>query len=476
MFRTKVTEVSAPPGFAPAGKPGNADRLERFGLTKRRASMKRTVNAFLSILHGRTGESVLWRRLGIFGALAILPAMAQVTGGPSPLTAPVLTTLHSFAGGSDGATPYNEAVIGSSGELYGTTSAGGGSNDGTVFMLTPPGTTGGSWTETVLHAFHGSDGSLPQAGVVIGPGGVLYGTAEQGGSSSYGVVFSLTPPASPGGSWTETTLYTFTGGDDGGDPRQLVVGSAGLYGTTDAGGPSGQGTVFSLTPPASPGGSWTKTTLYAFAGGSDGAVPYGGVAIGVGGVLYGTTFFGGSSNAGTVFSLTPPASPGDSWTETLLHTFTGGSDAANPYVGVTIGSGGVLYGTTQYGGTSGSGTVFAVTPPTSAGGLWTETVLQSFAYSGLGGQGPVALIVIRPGGNVCSTAPDGGASDKGVVFCLEPPVSPGGAWTEVVLHSFRGSDGANPVGAVTIGAGKVFYGTTSTRGASNYGTVYQLRL
>ena len=256
--------------------------------------MKRTVSAF---------EFVLWKRLGIVGALAIMPVMAQVTSRPSPLTAPALTTLHSFAGGSDGATPYNEAVVGSGGELYGTTSAGGSSNDGAVFMLTPPGTTGGTWTETVLYTFHGSDGSLPQAGVVVGPGGVLYGTAEQGGSSTYGLVFSLTPPASPGGPWTEATVYTFTGGDDGADPRQLVLGSAGLYGTTDAGGSSGNGTVFSLTPPTSPGGSWTETTLHAFAGGSDGAVPYGGVVIGAGGVLYGTTFHGGSSNDGTVFSL-----------------------------------------------------------------------------------------------------------------------------------------------------------------------------
>ena len=174
--------------------------------------------------------------------------------------------------------------------------------------------------------------------------------------------------------------------------------------------------------------------------------------------------------------MTPPASPSGSWTETLLHTFTGGSDAANPYVGVTVGSGGVLYGASQYGGTFGGGAVFAVTPPASAGGLWTETVLQSFTFAGRDGQGPVAGIVIRPGGNVCSTAPDGGASDKGVVFCLQQPASPGGAWTEVVLHSFRGSDGANPVGALTIGAGKVFYGVTSNGGASNHGTVYELVL
>jgi len=126
---------------------------------------------------------------------------------------------------------------------------------GTVFSLTPPSSTGGSWTEAVLYRFAGSpsDGSNPFSGVVIGSGGVLYGTTRLGGSLDNGTVFSLTPPVSPGGSWTESVLYNFTGASDGNGPEGVVIGSGGvLYGTTSGGGNPicdfGCGTVFSLTP------------------------------------------------------------------------------------------------------------------------------------------------------------------------------------------------------------------------------------
>lgn len=413
------------------------------------------------------------KRLGILGALATLPAVAQITAPPT------LNSLYSFAGGSDGATPYSEAlVIGKCGELYGTTTAGGIDDSGTVFSLTPPTVPLGAWTEAVLYRFAGgSDGSGP-GGVVLGSGGVLYGSTNSGGTSNYGTVYSLTPPAAPGDSWTKTTLYNFTGVNDGAAPSQLVIGAKGqLYGTAAGyvAGPSYQGTVFSLTPPESSGGSWTETTLHIFTCGDDGCIPYGGVVIGKGGVLYGTTYYGGPSADGTVFSVAPPTSPGEPWTEAVLHSFTGGSDGYGPYASLVIGSGGVLYGTTQYGGASffGLGTVFSVTPPASAGDPWTHSVLHSFGNAD-GGTETDARIVIGPGGALCSTTSDGGASDDGTVFCLKPPASAGDPWTEVVLHSFGGSDGANPVGAVVIGPGGVFYGTTSEGGASNDGTLYQL--
>jgi uncharacterized repeat protein (TIGR03803 family) len=148
-----------------------------------------------------------------------------------------------------------------------------------------------------------------------------------------------------------------------------------LYGTTEEGGTgtggtgfacsSGCGTVFSLTPPATPGGAWTETVLHDFAfTGGDGAVPEAGVVIGTSGVLYGTTAYGGASDAGTVFSLTPPASPGGAWTETVLHDFTGGSDGRYPEAGVAMGKSGGLFGTTDLGGagTCNCGTVFALKP------------------------------------------------------------------------------------------------------------------
>jgi uncharacterized repeat protein (TIGR03803 family) len=210
---------------------------------------------------------------------------------------------------------------------------------------------------TTLHKFKGGkhDGEYPYANIVVGSDGVLYGTTLYGGTYDAGTVYSLTPPAAPGGAWTETVLYSF---DDGGLYGAVAIGSGGvLYGTTWGGG--NNGTVFSLTPPASPGGAWTESVLYQFTfGGSAGAGPYAGVVIDTNGVLYGATYDGGlfpqnicNSGCGAVFSLSPPASPGGAWTETTLHTFTGDStgyaDGATPAGGLVLCAGGVLYGTTS---------------------------------------------------------------------------------------------------------------------------------
>jgi uncharacterized repeat protein (TIGR03803 family) len=139
----------------------------------------------------------------------------------------------------------------------------------------------------------------------------------------------LTPPLSPSGAWTEAVLYNFTGGSDGANPQAPVTSPGGvLYGTTAGGGASEAGTVFSLSPPASAGGSWTETVIHSFIG-SDGTTPEGGLAI-HSGVIYGTTNGGGASGLGTVFSLTPPASFGGSWTEAVLHSFGGGHDGSSP--------------------------------------------------------------------------------------------------------------------------------------------------
>lgn len=414
-------------------------------------------------------------RIGL--TVTVVSVLCTLSGGVVAQTpAPSLTTLHSFGGGADGATPYNETlVIGFGGELYGTTASGGSSNEGAVFELIPPTTRGGSWTNVVIHSFNGSDGDNPQSGVVMGPGGVLYGTTDGGGSLNFGVVFSLTPPKCRGDSWSEVTLYSFTGTTDGAHPRQLVVGQRTLYGVTDGYGafPAGSGTVFSLSQPRDPWEPWTENTLYAFTGGSDGGIPYGALAIGRGGVLYGTTFYGGVFGGGTVFALTPPCSLGGSWTETTLYSFAGGSDGYFPYVGVTIGKDGVLYGATQYGGDSFSGVVFSLTPPGPHGGAWTETVIYSFSGGSDGGN-PVGAIAIGPKGVLFSTAANGGAFYYGTVFALTPPESAGGAWTETVIHSFDGSDGAGPVGGLAM-AGQLLYGSTPGGGASNDGTVFVLQ-
>ena len=396
----------------------------------------------------------------------LFTALLTFTVSAAAQTPPLgLSTLYSFTG-SDGANPSAGVVVGSGGVLYGATPSGW----GTVFSLTPPTSPGGGWTPTTLYSFTGGSdgGDLCCAGLVIGSGGVLSGTTRAGGiapgAMGFGTVFSLTPPASPGGAWTEATLHRFTGGADGQMPEAgVVIGSGGvLYGTSWAG-----ATVFSLTPPASPGGAWTEATLYTF---TNGDVPNG-VVIGKGGVLYGTGQGWGGTDLGIVFSLTPPASPGGAWTETVLHTFTGTPDGANPWAGVVIGKGNVLYGTTQFGGTGGCsvtepgcGVVFSLTPPTSPGAAWTETVLYS---SGVNDARPLASLVIGNGGVLYGTT-----DDSGTLFSLTPPVSPGGAWTEAKLCDLAADNSGAPVAGVVIGSGGVLYGTTHGGGSSNAGTVF----
>ncbi len=141
---------------------------------------------------------------------------------------------------------------------------------------------------------------------MAGSRGVLYEVSGACGASNAGTVFSLTPPASPSAKWKQSILHSFAGGaTDGANPNSLIGYGGVLYGATGAGGPAGSGTLFALTPPVSDADSWTEAILHFFTGGSDGGVPLG-VAAGSGGVLYGTTFSGGISNFGTVFLLPPP--------------------------------------------------------------------------------------------------------------------------------------------------------------------------
>jgi uncharacterized repeat protein (TIGR03803 family) len=363
------------------------------------------------------------RRPVLKTAGSILTALLIFTGDTAAQT---FKTIHAFRGYlDDGSYPYYGGVtVGSGGVLYGTTLLGGSANQGTVFSLTPPASPGGPWTEAVYSFPGGGHGAHPYGGLAIGKSGVLYGVTGRGGASTTacgttsppngcGTVFSLTPPTSPGGAWTEKVLYSFSGGSDGAFPvAGLTIGAGGvLYGTTTNGGasttvcgvgpPSGCGTVFSLTPPSLPGGAWTQSVLYSFTDSPDGASPVANVVIGSGGVLYGTTPSGGPLNQGIVFSLTPPASPGGSWTETVLYNFTGGDDGSSPS-GVVIGTGEVLYGTTPT-CNCGNGTVFSLTPPISPGGAWTEATLYNFPNATVGSF-PEGGVVIGIGGVLYGTA------------------------------------------------------------------------
>ena len=392
--------------------------------------------------------------------LALLTARAQSSS---------LITLHTFASqNGDGANPYATVVVGTGGVLYGTTSYGGSNGYGTVYQLTPPSGTGGKWTEAILHSFTYTDGAYPYSGLILGFNGNLYGTTTYGGNAGLGTVFELSPPGTPGGMWTQSVLYNFSGPDGANPYAALAAGANGVYyGTTELGGASNNGTVFDLTSPSVPGNPWTLTTLHSFTGGNDGSYPYAGLAVGKSGVLYGTTNFGGPSNDGTVFKLTPPTS-GGAWTEAVLRSFTGGGDGGNPYSGVVIASNGALYGTTSGGIGTATGTVFSLSPPSTKGGPWTEKVLYRFGDGADGGNPHGGLLIAKSGSLYGTTFAGGngkGYSGHGTIYQVTPPAVSGGAWTETVLYTFSGgADGAYPDGALVPASNGTYYCTTLAGG------------
>ena len=297
------------------------------------------------------------------GLLAPAFVLCIILVSAATAQAQTFSVIHNFAGGSDGANPLAGFTIDVAGNLYGTASAGGSFGAGVVFKLTTSG------QETVLHNFTGgSDGANPQASLVLDKAGNLYGTTYAGGVSNDGTVFEVTRAGK------ERILYSFAGGADGANPiAALAIDKAGnLYGTTTSGGSSGKGTVYMLSVPTLPGGAWKEKVLHAFGTGTDGAIPVAGATLDTSGNLYGTTSAGGTYGYGTVFQLKRSAS---SWSENILHDFALGSDGGIPYAGLVLDSKGILYGAATEGGggaSSGGGTVFELT---RAGSNWTFTVL-----------------------------------------------------------------------------------------------------
>lgn len=313
--------------------------------------------------------------------------------------------LYNFKGGQDGATPEG-ALVALNGKLYGTTGYGGARGAGTVFTISAAG------VERIIYSFKGgTDGATPILGTLLVANGRLYGTTSAGGDSKChiqnsvgcGVVFSVTT------SGTENVLQRFTGQPHGASPVGPLIDVNGVfYGTTAFGGAYGSGSVFKIS-------SHSLQTLYSFKGYPDGAIPYAGV-IEYGGTIYGTTAIGGAyDDSGTVFALSSTG------TERVLHSFKGFPDGAVPYDALTE-AGGVLYGTTQYGGDS---------------------------------------------GNRCKGR---GIVGCGVIFSIST------SGDEDVLYKFKGApDGSNPWSGL-IPEGAVLYGTTVSGGAAGEGSIFSFDL
>ena len=232
----------------------------------------------------------------IFGGVNARGVVYELTPSGSGWTE---RAIHTFSGSSDGENPYSSVIFDPAGNLYGTAFQGGAHGYGAVFQLTP---SGSGWTEKTLYAFQNlSDGGQPFGGVVLDNAGNLYAATSSGGSGNGGTVYQLIPS---GSNWIFSLLYSFaSGGYLPGPYASLTMDAAGdLYGTTKQDGAHAAGSIFKLTPS---GGGWTETDLYDFTGGSDGGVPYGSVVIDASGNLYGTASQGGTHGYGVIWEITP---------------------------------------------------------------------------------------------------------------------------------------------------------------------------
>ena len=397
-------------------------------------------------------------------SLLICAALAMLR---QPLPAQTgFTEIYAFGAAPDAQRPGG-LVRGPDGALYGLSGRGGAYGYGTLFRLDPPVSPGTSWTETVLYSFAipNGNGELGYFTTpVFGPDGALYGITTYDGTYGAGTAFQLQPPASPGGAWTETILFNFQ------SPvayPSLVIGSDGTLYFATYGGAYGQGMIFALSPPPSPGSPWTEQAIYNFTGTADGSLPISLLA-GPKGVLYGTTLFGGTYNNGVLFQLTPPQRPRAAWQQTVLLNFFIDVPNGTPYARVSLYSDGVIYGVFNNGQT-----LIQLQPAT--GGAWTQTVLCTFSPVGsvLSSQ-----LILRHGnlyGATDTRKPLGGLGPGGGLFELQKPASAGDPWTEVILHHFQKRD--SPSGAIVFDTAGVIYGTTGgSNVAPNSGYAYQLRL
>jgi uncharacterized repeat protein (TIGR03803 family) len=376
--------------------------------------------------------------------LLVVLALSTLTLNSS--TGQTFRTLVVF-NGTNGATPVDTPLVqGTDGNLYGTTLGGGDNSAGTVFKLTPAGTL------TTIYSFcslsNCADGSEPYGGLVLGRDGKLYGTTLMGGGNTgSGTIFRIDQNG------ILSTLHIFSGTDGSGPAAPMILASDGnFYGITMNGGLGNSGTIFKITP------SGTFKTLYDFGSGG-GFFLNGPLVQGADGNFYGTTEAGGAYDHGTIFRLTPSG---------VFSTFFSFnlSDGSAPACGLLAASDGNLYGTTYQGGAgsngcpNGCGTVFKIT---LNGKL---TTLHSFRS--IEGADPIAGLIQATDGNFYGTTYGGGdAGGWGVVFKMTPSGS------VTTLHSFTGTDGAQPYGPVTQTTGGTIYGTsTNGTGGASQGTVF----
>jgi len=364
------------------------------------------------------------------------------------------SVIYTFRGHTDGASPAAGVTIRGN-ALYGTTSI-----FSTVYQLAP---SGSNWSFATLATLPHNGGA--SARPMFGPDGHLYSTSASGGKYGYGgTVFTLTPPVgicrTVACYWTVNDLHDFNPDTEGYElyGGDLIWDKQGnIYGTTGWGGSTNNGIVWELTPS---GNGYTEDTIHDFSGGADGAGPYGGLVLDQQGNLFGIACGGGSNGFGNVFELSYV--PGIGWTQHVLYNFQNGDDGGYPFGGLIFDASGNLYGTTSYGGSSGGGTVFELSP---SGDTWTFKLLASLTV-GVEGYGSFAALSRDGAGNLYGTTATGGIYGQGNVFKLSNTEN---GWAYASLYDFtRTSDGGNPYGSVTIATDGTLYGTTQGGGIFDY--------
>ena len=412
---------------------------------------------------------------------ALLPGAALCIALSSAAFAGKETVLYTFHGfpARDGANPLAVPVMDDKGDLYGTASAGGGSGCGMVYKLHRR--QDETWKETSLYSFScGNDGDGPWGGVVFDKAGNLYGNTVLGGAGAClygcGVVYKLTPAKQ--GDWTETVLYSFPappqGSEYGGPYAGLTFdGNGKLYGTTVLDDACGDSNYGSVFRLKRVNEIWKEHDIRRFCG-TDGADPSRGpLVLDAAGNLYGTTTFGGADGDGVVFEMSPLG--GDKWAFNKLHEFTN-AEGGILAGGVTIDASGDLYGAEYAGGSAGHGAIYELSP---SGGAWNESILHVF--NAAEGENPFASPVFDVGGNLFGTTQAGGSTQYcincGVIYEL---VSQGsGQWSESIVYSFGSqpgiADGSDPVAGLMRAPDGNFYGTAAEGGDSscNCGVVFQ---
>ena len=394
-----------------------------------------------------------------------------VTSAVANLTITSFRTLNSFSGGPDGSSPRSGLSLGNDGRLFGTTYYGGTNGFGTVFCVSPDGAI------SPLYSFPGgTNGANPTGGLALGPDGNFYGTTYYGGIMNDGTVFRITPEGSLTPLHSFGTVHNGAGAlVDGVSPvgTLLLADDGRFYGTTANGGTNSNGTVFRLTT------NGVLTELHAFGASLDpdgisldGGYPVAKLFQGAGHALYGTTLYGGTNNSGTVFTVSTNGSFFSS-----LHQFSAGgaaapffftnSDGAGPWGSLVQSGDGSLYGTTSADGVNGYGTIFKIN---HQGGFMNLYTFGNFDATGSfqDGARPYAGLILAPDGSLYGTTGSGGARNAGTVF----RITDDGAFT--LIHSFTGGDdGGNPQGDLVFGPDGNLYGTTSQGGLNGTnGTVF----